>query len=168
MKLKSFKTLAVLLICAVSAFAGTFTSTAGRFSADFIAAPTAETETAKLADGTGVTIYEFFAIASDKTMAENLSYVDLPRVVSIDELKDTAKAAYNGTGRTLDGIGTTESDGRTWVLAAGHDDAVLYFYANTQVGKRLYEVIIAQPLKTATHENEQKAEDFLGSVRITE
>lgn len=162
------KTLAVILLCAVSAFAGTFTSPAGRFSADFIADPTVTTQDVKTAKGGTVTITSFFAKAADKSMGENIDYVDFPEPLTQQQLLDTAKAAFED--KTLDGVGKTESDGRTWVLVAGHDDELLYFYAETCVGKRLYTVTIAAPMTTEEKGRvaETAAEAFLGSIKITE
>lgn len=159
--------LAVVLLLAVSAFAGTFTSTEGRFSADFVATPTTSTDTIKTAKGKTLTITSFFAKAADKSMGEMVDYVDFPEPLTEQQLLDTAKAAYDG--KTLDGVGKTESDGRTWTLASGHDEDLLYFFAETCVGNRLYTVTIAVPMNDEAKARiaEGKAEDFLGSIKIT-
>lgn len=166
MKLRS---LAVVLLLAVSAFAGTFTSTAGRFSADFIATPTTEVNEVKTAKGATVTITSFYAMATDKSLGEILDYTDFDAPLTKQQLLDTAKAAFSGEGMTLDGVGTTESDGKTWTLAAGHDDTFLFFYGETCVGNRLYTVTIAVPADDEAKAKlaEEKAEAFLGSVKIT-
>ena len=167
-----FKALAVIFLLAVSAlplaFAGTFKSTEGRFSADFLGTPTVDTRVVKTAKNEDVTITNFFAMRDDKTLGENIDYTDFPQPLTTQQLIDTAKAAFSNM--TLDGVGRTESQGRTWILAAGHDDNLLYFYATTCVGTRLYEVTIAVPMKDEekARAGENEAEAFLGSVVITE
>src|SRR5216683_1953090 len=152
------KLLAVILLLTVAtSFAGTFNSTPGRFSADFVVTPTVDTKTIKTGK-TSLTITTFFAKSADNTLGENIDYTDFPETLTTEQLIETAKAAFDGI--TLDGLGKTESRGRNWILAAGHDDELLYFYAVTCVNKRLYEVTIAEPIKGATKDGEMTAEAF--------
>lgn len=167
MKLKSLSLAAVLLL-AVSAFAGTFTSPAGRFTADFVTEPTTESRDVKTSKGDTVTVYSFFAKAADKSLGEDIDYADFAVAPTTEELIDTAKSSFGD--RELDGVGKTVSQGRTWILAAGHDEKLVYFYAITCVGKRVFEVTVAAPAvdQEKVKIAESLAEDFLGSIKITE
>jgi hypothetical protein len=161
MKLKS---LAVILLLTVSAFGAVFTSTAGRFSASFVEPPTTASRAAKMIDGTPVTIKSFYA--EDASMGEILEYTDLPAAPTPEQLLATARMAF--AGRVLDGLGGGEHNGRTWTLAAGHDEHLIYLYAVACVGTRLYEVTIAIIPSPEAKASETAAEAFLDSLKITE
>src|SRR5882724_6394027 len=107
--MKIFRSLAVALLLTVSAMAGTFTSTAGRFTANFVATPTVETRDVKTVKGETVTVTDFFAMANDKSIAQDVDYADFSGELTPQQLLDTAKAVFDGL--TLDGVGKTESNG---------------------------------------------------------
>ncbi len=162
------KTLTAILLLTVSAFAVPFASVAGHFTADFITKPEETISEAETVKGNKVKVTDYFAVAADKHIGEDVNFVDFPGPLTQEQQVLTAQHAFDDD-KTLDGVGeTVTSDGRKWVLAAGHDDALLYFYANTTVGNRLYQVIIAVPTKDEEKAKaaEAEAEAFLDTVKI--
>ncbi len=159
----SFKFLSTLLLAitlTASAFAAPFTSTEGRFTADFITAPKVTTDNITDGNGRPVVLVDVTATTEDGDLAEIVSYADYAFTVTENNLQQSGIAAF--ADKKIDGKQFMTVNGRQEFVVYGSDDTFAYFYANYGVGNRLYQIIVVESLKKV---NGSFAADFLLSVK---